>query len=165
MTDSNSQVVGADTHITRLLAHLVWADRRILAAVEHDERVAADTDVLRTLAHVAGAEQVWLARLRGESSPVPVWPALSLDECATLFRASHDELARIATLLTAETLAREAAYVNSAGQAWRSRVDDVLVHVAMHGQYHRGQIVRAIRRLGGVPPATDYIVWARTGGA
>jgi uncharacterized damage-inducible protein DinB len=150
--------------VARLLAQLAWADRRILAAFETDERLAADADALRTLAHIVGCEQLWLARMRAERSPVAVWPSLPLEECAAIFRASHDELARIGASLTPDALAREVAYMNSAGEPWRNTVGDILVHVAMHGQYHRGQVVRAIRRAGGVPPATDYIVWARTEG-
>lgn len=164
MIDPDPPASGALAHITRLLAHLAWADRRVLAAVQRDERVGADVDVLRTLAHVAAVEHLWLARMRGEPSPVPVWPALSVDECAVLLRAAHEELSHVAMRVTDDALRREVAYVNSAGEPWRNTVGDILVHTAMHGQYHRGQVVRAIRQAGGVPPATDYIVWVRTEG-
>ena len=58
-------------------------------------------------------------------------------------------------------LAREVDYRNSAGQAFRNRVDDVLAHVALHGSYHRGQLALLARQGGGTPALTDYIAFVR----
>src|SRR5439155_15811657 len=123
------------------VAQSIWADRRIVDALDRDDRCAADAEILRTLAHVAAVEHLWLARMREERPRVAVWPALSFEECSTLFDESHDELAGIAAVTSPESLARDVVYVNSEGQSWRSRVEDILLQVAMHGQYHRGQIV------------------------
>ncbi len=38
-----------------------------------------------------------------------------------------------------------------------------LMQAAMHSHYHRGQNATRLRELGGVPPATDFIVWVRNG--
>ena len=65
--------------------------------------------------------------------------------------------------LTPADLVRTIAYVNSKGQRWDSPIEDVLVHVLMHGAYHRGQIASALREAGVTPPYTDYIHAARTG--
>jgi uncharacterized damage-inducible protein DinB len=36
---------------------------------------------------------------------------------------------------------------------------EVLVHVANHGTYHRGQVATLLRQLGKVPIATDYLLF------
>jgi uncharacterized damage-inducible protein DinB len=40
-------------------------------------------------------------------------------------------------------------------------VEDVLLHVALHGSYHRGQIAAAVRAAGGEPVNTDFVTWTR----
>ena len=42
-------------------------------------------------------------------------------------------------------------------------VRQALTQAAMHSHYHRGQNATRLRELGGVPPATDFIVWLRDG--
>ena len=42
-------------------------------------------------------------------------------------------------------------------------VRHALMQAAMHSHYHRGQNATRLRELGGVPPATDFIVWVRNG--
>jgi uncharacterized damage-inducible protein DinB len=37
------------------------------------------------------------------------------------------------------------------------------MQAAMHSHYHRGQNATRLRELGGVPPATDFIMWVRNG--
>ena len=61
----------------------------------------------------------------------------------------------------AEGLRREVAYSNSAGVAFHSTVEDILLQVAMHGSYHRGQIALLLRQEGAEPAATDFIGFAR----
>jgi uncharacterized damage-inducible protein DinB len=143
--------------VARLYAHLDWADRRALETL----RATPDPDATRLLAHVLAAEHVWLARLRGEPPSVPVWPELALDRCEALAEANRRGYADYLAALAPDDLAREVAYANSAGEAFRSRVDDVLLHVALHGQYHRGQVALLARFGGGAPLPTDYIAFVR----
>jgi uncharacterized damage-inducible protein DinB len=152
-------------HVRNIISHCIWADRRTLRTIEGNERLAADPDLVRILGHVLAAEHLWLSRMRGEPARVAVWPALPLEDCVSLAAECHAELETMASALTTEMIQRQIAYVNSAGESWQSSVEQILTHVGMHGAYHRGQIVKAVRRIGGVPIATDYIVWARTGGA
>ena len=52
-------------------------------------------------------------------------------------------------------------YTNSAGVRFTSTVGDILVHVALHGQYHRGKVNLLLRQAGHAPAAADYIAFAR----
>jgi len=147
--------------LLRLFDHLAWADARARDAVaslraQSGERAQA----LALYAHVAAAEHVWLARLDGRPPDHPVWPSLDLDTAAALAREAAAGL-RAHAALDADGLAREVAYRNSAGDAFRSRVDDILAHVALHGSYHRGQVALLARGGGGTPLPTDYIAFVR----
>lgn len=151
-----------------LLAHLAWADARAHAAiatlaVDRPERREAE----RLYAHLAAAAHVWLARLEGREAEHPVWPDLSLDAARALADASLAGLRAVAERAAespgagGDAFARVVAYRTSAGQPYRSTVDDVLTHVALHGSHHRGQIAALVRAGDGAPAPTDYIVFAR----
>jgi uncharacterized damage-inducible protein DinB len=90
-----------------------------------------------------------------------VWPDLSLEQCAALVQANQRALADYVDALTPERLSRGVTYVNSAGRQFTSSIEDILLHIALHGSYHRGQIAWALRRGGSVPMATDYIAFVR----
>ena len=38
-------------------------------------------------------------------------------------------------------------------------IAESMLQVALHSQYHRGQINARLRALGGEPPRVDYIIW------
>ena len=121
----------------------------------------SDARALTIYAHILGAEAVWLARLAGRRPDVAVWPVLSLDEAASLAVRNADELDAYVASLAAEDLGREIEYRNSAGLEFRSTIEDILLHVMLHGSYHRGQVMLLIRTGGGEPASTDYIAFVR----
>ena len=147
------------SHFESLFAHLAWADHHVLQSLRDGGEDAPH--VLELFAHILGSELTWLARIEGRRSDVAVWPDLSLEECAALASrvcASYDRL--LDTLDDAE-LARMVHYRNSAGAEFDSTVADILLHVALHGAYHRGQIALLIRADGSSPAPTDYIAFRR----
>ncbi|WP_408892536.1 DinB family protein [Paenibacillus taichungensis] len=52
-------------------------------------------------------------------------------------------------------------YANQNGVPFRTSVGDILLQVLLHGQYHRGQINRALRIESAEPVRIDYITFAR----
>lgn len=146
-------------HIRRLYDHLVWADGRTLNALRAMH--AAPLDALRLYAHLVAAEHVWLSRLEDREPEMSVWPALDLDECAALGAKNHAAFAVIAETVTTSELQRKVRYSNSKGDEFANTVEDILMHVALHGSYHRGQVARIVRGEGGAPLPTDYIFFIR----
>lgn len=146
-------------HLLRLLGHQAWADSRTLLALQRAP--TPEPTALNLLAHLLGAEHVWHARLRGVAPTEAVWPDLTLPECGRL--ASANELAYRDFIfgLSPAALRRIVQYRNSAGQELETAVEDILMHVFLHGAYHRGQIAQRLRLAGAVPESTDYIGFAR----
>lgn len=60
-----------------------------------------------------------------------------------------------------DDLAAPLTYKNFAGAEFRTPVGEILLHVAQHGTYHRGQIATAVRAAGVTPVNTDYINFVR----
>lgn len=144
--------------IRRSLAHCAWANRLVLEALRTNPNLSA---AIREYAHVAAAEAVWLARLEGRPQPVPVWPALTLDQADALEREVAAGYERFLGALTPDGLEGGVEYTNSAGKSFNTPILDILQHVALHGQYHRGKINLLLRQAGAEPAPVDFIAYAR----
>ena len=145
--------------LARLLAHLRWADALTVRSLREASHAPAHAHEL--LAHVVAAEEVWLARIEGRPPAVAVWPTLDLDACERLAATTHEALSRLLASLDEGGLARLVHYRNSAGLDFDSRVDDILLHVALHGAWHRGQIAALLRGADDEPAPSDYIAFVR----
>ena len=146
-------------YLEKLLAHLSWADTAVVKALESTPEPAEGW--LELYSHVLGAEHVWLARLKGQTPSIPVWPQLSLPECRRVMEDNHRQLVDYLAALKPSDRGRDIRYTNSAGQDFTSTVEDILLQVCLHGCYHRGQIATAMRQGGAVPAPTDYIGFTR----
>jgi uncharacterized damage-inducible protein DinB len=63
--------------------------------------------------------------------------------------------------LTDAGLSRTISYTNSAGSAFSNSVQDILRHVLMHAQYHRGKVNLLLKQSGLMPASVDYIFFLR----
>ena len=145
--------------LPQLFQHLKWADERV-----HQSLVNAANPPPQTLdlfAHIVAAEHVWLSRIHGEKPEVPVWPTLSLSQCAELGARNADEFLALVESVDEIALDGGITYRNSAGDQFTSTLEDILTHVAMHGSYHRGQVASLVRAGGDTPAPTDFIFFAR----
>lgn len=147
------------SYLIRLFNHLDWADARVLASLRRSAAPPAES--VNVYAHIIAAEHVWLARIGGIQQKVAIWPALSLDECAELTRRNSQGFQMVLRGASTKRLGELVTYRNSAGAEFTTALDDILLHVALHGTYHRGQIATALRKSGSVPIPTDYIAFVR----
>jgi len=145
-------------HLRMLVDHMAWADERVLESLRQP---AVPKRALDLYAHVLGAEHVWLARLEQRPRAVPVWPSMTLDECARLATENRRAFRAYLDRLTSDDVRRIVHYRNSAGDEFDNTVEDILVHVAMHGSYHRGQVSLLVRDAGAEPQPTDLIAFVR----
>jgi len=145
----------------QLLAYDDWANREALVSLT----AATDPPPLAValLAHIVAAQNLWLERMRPMGSAVPVWPGTPLPKLEGALAAVRDRWVAFVAALTSSRLADTIVYVNSKGEPWENRVADILMHVVVHGGYHRGQIAALLRGHGAQPAYTDYIHCVRTG--
>ncbi len=151
-----------DPWLDRLYRHLAWADGRVLDALEAQEN--PPEGALKLMAHVAVAEHLWLARIEGwDTGNLGPWTPLSPEACRSLSARTLAGFAELVAGATPERLAARVAYRNTRGEAFETPLGDLLLHVALHGAHHRGQIA-ALLRGGGLPvPVTDFVIFSREG--
>jgi uncharacterized damage-inducible protein DinB len=147
-------------HLRRLIAHLTWADLRAHEALSAADPRARHT-ALDLYAHILGAEHAWLARLTGAEPRTGIWPRLTLIECEDVAREAHAALGDYVEALEPADLDRGVSYLNSVGQPFTSTVEDILLHICLHGTYHRGQVALLLRQGEATPATTDYIAHVR----
>ncbi|MDD9271556.1 DinB family protein [Paenibacillus sp. GCM10023248] len=147
--------------IKRMMDHLYWADGRILDAL--DESETKNKDLLKLVRHVAVAERVWLSRLQGKgSAQYSLWEeAEDLTVIRTMFEENAEHYRIYIEGLEESELDEMIDYANLSGVLFRTSVRDILLQVLLHGQYHRGQINRALRIESAEPAQVDYITFAR----
>jgi uncharacterized damage-inducible protein DinB len=84
-----------------------------------------------------------------------------VDKCAELVRENHVELQKLADQAEGDDGKRMITYRNSTGAEWTNSLEDILLHVANHGVYHRGQVALLVRAAGGKAIGTDYVLFTR----
>lgn len=133
----------------------LWANARIMVCLRSEPE--RNHKALRFLGHLLSAEAIWLARLqRKDTSAVDKFPALSLDECEELAARNQKGYFEFLNSMDDQGLDSLVTYRNFAGSEFRTRVRDILMHVALHGTYHRGQISLTVRGPGFEPVDTDF---------
>jgi uncharacterized damage-inducible protein DinB len=149
-----------NSQLDRLLRYDIWANGETLDSLRQGSPPARS---LRWMGHIVGAELLWLARLRQEPAPVPVWPDLPVDACATHLTGLSESWLEYLDQADRDRLDQQVSYTNSKGEPWSSRVEDILTHVTIHSAYHRGQIASDLRAAGHTPAYTDFIHAVRQG--
>lgn len=158
------------SYIRELYAHDEWANARFLAAAAEldSERYTRDLgssfpSIQDTLSHVVVVEWVWLRRWHGESPSAPPAWAEAPDAASLRARLSEIEAERGEWMssLGPQDLARHVSYHSVKGDLFEYPLRDQLLHLAIHSNYHRGQLTTMFRQIGATPPATDFLVFRR----
>ncbi|NEW09256.1 damage-inducible protein DinB [Paenibacillus sp. SYP-B3998] len=145
--------------IQKMYEHLNWANQRILETLQN---VEVEFQQVSLFSHILYSEQVWIARIKGkDSSQMPIWSDSDLEVCAKLIKQNEDNFKTLLTEIAETDLDNLISYTNSKGKEFKTSIRDILTHVALHGQYHRGQINSRIRADGFEPVNTDYITFVR----
>ena len=131
-----------------------WVDESVRRSLTSTTDAPA---ALELYAHVLGAEILWLDRIEEKQQSTEVWPEHDSESCTRLAGISRRRYEAFLKQLQDRDLLCPVRYTNSVGQEFENRLDDMLVHMALHGSYHRGQISLVMRQAGVEPCPTDYI--------
>jgi uncharacterized damage-inducible protein DinB len=139
---------------------MIWGDRRCLEVARSvpTEGLVAEQgmslgSVHKLLVHMMSSQITWLTRLHG-TSPTRMadhtdFPTLASVE--SRWPTVHGELLAFIAAQTPATLAVPLSYRNTQGQTLSFPLGQILLHVADHATYHRGQMNSMARRVAGTP--------------
>lgn len=143
--------------ITTLIDYDEWANRKVFNAIKGIETESYEAELCKQFAHLLATQIVWMSRITGNSSKLAIWPDLSIHEIETLMNENPRKLKSL--ILRKDALI---TYKNSRGKEFQNSVGEILMHLTIHGQHHRAQIAKLLRKAGTTPPGTDFIFFLRT---
>lgn len=142
-----------------LVEHKGYANAALLNAIRQNAAAAADPELWQLLHHILLANRFWLLSVLGmpfvledESRPSPTFDAL-------IQRYARTQAQEAAWLDTATAADLERALNSPLIPNGECSVAQALVQVCLHSHGHRAQAAKLLRRHGGMPPATDFILW------
>ncbi|MGI8509038.1 MAG: DinB family protein [Gemmatimonadaceae bacterium] len=149
----------------KLMEYDAWANVEAVRSLQRFSAMPAVPErTSRLIAHIIGAEWNWLARIRGEQPRMAIWPEIAPSDLERELADVQFAWRAYFEVQSANELNRVVTYANSKGDEYRNTVSDIVTHVSIHSEHHRGQIAQTVRALGGQPALTDYIHYARTVG-
>ncbi len=142
-----------------LIAHKGYANAALLAAIRQNQAAAADPELRELLQHILVANRFWLLAILGlpfvfedESRPCG-----SFDELIQRYRSTQEQESTWLAAATDADLARILDDPRIPGG--RCSASHGVIQVCLHSHGHRAQCAKLLRRHGGVPPMTDFILW------
>lgn len=156
--------------IVDLYNHMQWADATVWTCLLKSTDAQKDSKLQSYFHHLHTVQYVFLKIWKGEPRETP-YPEFDNSLALMLWgKAYYKELFAYTDALSDQMLAKEidlpwAAVVEKRiGVAPKNTyLQDTMLQVAMHSQYHRGQINTRLRELEVEPPLVDYIAWAWLG--
>lgn len=144
-------------HLQKLLRYGRWADQIVADLLSTTPPLE---DAATLFEHVLVAQDTWIRRILGEPSIVNLWPRPAQQTWQARISGHFDRLSSVLDQHR-EQLGVRVTYSTSKGATYSTSLQDIIAHLAIHGQHHRAQIARIVREQGGVPPALDYIHFVR----
>jgi uncharacterized damage-inducible protein DinB len=159
-------------HLQTLMRYKAWANELVFAAAAKlpqaeltAPRKIVFGNMLRTLNHVYAMDEVWRAHLEGRPHG---YTTRNPETCPSLPELHDAQLGMDAWFVGyADSLSEENEIVHfrfiGGGPGAMTR-RDILLHVANHGTYHRGNVAAMMYQAGVTPPTTDLPVFLRSPG-
>lgn len=146
--------------IQKMFEHLTWANARILKVLQNMK--VENEETVQLFSHILFAEKVWFTRLQGlDSSNIPIWTEVDLKVCSELVEQNKELSTKFLSQLSNTDLDKLVFYRNSKGTEFKNTIREILTHIALHGQHHRGQINLKLRADGIEPANIDFITFVR----
>jgi uncharacterized damage-inducible protein DinB len=142
-----------------LVAHKGHANAALLTAIRQNPAATSDPELWELLHHILLANRFWLLTVLGfpfvhedEARPSPSFDALIQRYGST--QAQESTWLETATAVDLARIVEDARIPNG-----RCSVSQAFMQVCLHSHGHRAQCATLLRRHGGLPPPTDFIVW------
>lgn len=147
-------------HLLKELQYNFWANRMLAEALIRQNFTTGRP--YEVYCHVLASEMVWAARCMEWDEQFKTWEIYVPKDLKLTAIDNYNWLSGV-LLETSPDLEKIISYKNSDGVPFKTPLHEILQHMLLHGQYHRGQVNSALRQAGLKPERVDYIVYQREG--
>ena len=146
--------------LTEFLKYNLWANRETLKKLK-DEKVVPPK-VWKLYSHIIASQKVWYERCAEPEGPkIQPWTLLSREEIKQLTESTNQLWESLLNSKSRDEFKEVIKYHNTKGKEFFNTLEDILIHVLNHSNYHRAQINLLLRENGFKPVVTDYIFYHR----
>lgn len=166
-----SAMIPSPDHLEKLMRYSAWANgllHEALAGVEPDvlarPRPGRPAGMLGVLGHIYVVAAIWKGHLSGQAHGFgsrALEPLPSLAQLRTLQSGIDQWYCDFAATLPAQRQHAPIDFRFVDGGAGRMSAEEMLLHVANHGTYHRGYVADMLYEDGLKPPTMDLPVYVR----
>ena len=110
------------------------------------------------ISHILDAQHLWNCRILKKATRHGVWDVFKLNDLHNVNTSNHEQSLEI---ISGHELTAVVEYMNTSGQSYENKIDDILYHIINHSTYHRGQLMIELKVHGVIPISTDYIFFKR----
>ena len=145
-----------------LVDHKGHANAAVLTAIQQNAAAASDPELWDLLHPVLLANRFWLRSVLGQPFVIEdeSRSAASFDALVQRYAHAHSQEAAWLGAATAADLER--TLTSALIPNGKCSVAQAFMQVCLHSHGHRAQAAKLLRRHGGTPPATDFILWLAT---
>jgi uncharacterized damage-inducible protein DinB len=146
--------------LERVFSYKAKANHEILAAMrQFDDAAPAKEIAIRILSHTYAVDRIFAANMTGAehgySSPNPSL-APSLEELSEAIKTSDRWYIEYVSHLDKPQLAESIDFTFTDGLPGRMSREEMLMHLTVHGEYHRGQISLMLMQNSITPPGDGF---------
>jgi uncharacterized damage-inducible protein DinB len=146
--------------LERVFSYKAKANTEILAAMrQFDDASPAKEIAIRVLSHTYSVDRIFAANMTGAehgyTSPNP-GNAASLEELSEAIRKSDRWYLDYVSRLDQTQLAERIDFTFTDGLPGRMSREEMLMHLTVHGEYHRGQISLIMMQNSITPPGDGF---------
>ncbi|SFB13483.1 MULTISPECIES: DinB family protein [unclassified Bacillus (in: firmicutes)] len=141
----------------------VWATASLLEFINNCPELYAKNlesvfpSIRATFEHIYEIDRMWFVRITGKEELEHAGLKTPYDAKITLAKL-HETMI---DYFKKEDSSKRVTYYNSTGSSFENKLSDLLIHLANHGTYHRGNITAMLHSLGHKSISTDYIYFLR----
>lgn len=146
--------------LERVFSYKAKANREVLAAIQQFDAASPAREIaIRVLNHTYAVDRIFAANLTGTehgyTSPNPSL-APSLEELCAAINTSDQWYVNYVSLLDHARLRERIDFTFTDSLPGRMSREEMLMHVTVHGEYHRGQISLLLMQNSIAPPADGF---------
>lgn len=145
-------------YFKKLFRYNQWANQGLCNLLK--DQPLKLSEVMQRISHIVAAEEIWYHRIK--PLDFDLLPLFEVHPRSLLFPRAENSAKRWLDLIeNIDNFQKIISYQNTKGAPYQSPLSDILIHVANHGTYHRGQIATLMRASGVEPLVTDFIAFCR----
>jgi uncharacterized damage-inducible protein DinB len=147
-----------NTSLASLFKYKAWANEELFAAVKtiNDETHATEQHTcIRLLNHIYTVDRIFVGNLQRQAhgfTATNTADTPTLDGLLAAVRTTDQWYVDYSSRLAANELNEAIEFTFTDGTPARMTREEMLLHVSLHGGYHRGAVGRILAQLGIAPP-------------